>query len=264
MVFWLLVGFAGAVAAAPAIEWDAPPECPAVEAILASFSRMHLDAARTEEIEATGRVVRDDDGYTLSLSLRSGRASSDLRLGAKRCDTLADAVALELALAADARTVLSTVGAGKTAEEPRFRTSLGLFGGVGFGALPVLAPGAGLRVAFDAPAVRVALDARYFAPETAYYAGIPGPVGGRFDLAVGAVRVCSPPARRGFGVSACAGFEAGVLRGEGIGVSETFASNRFWGAKLRGVHRRGDAIDLARALEAQGAPSRPHRDATRS
>ena len=261
MVFWLLLGFAGPARAAPAVEWDAPAECPKVDAILASFSRMHLDAARTEGLEATGRVVREDDGFSLSLSLRSGRATSDLRLSAKKCDTLADAVALELALAVDAPAVLSTAGAETPrGPEPRFRTTLGLFGGVGFGALPGLAPGVRARVAFDTPAVRVELDARYFAPRSAYYADIAGPVGGRFNLAAGGLRVCSPPARLGFGVSGCAGFEAGVLRGEGVGVAETFSSNGFWGAFNAAPVLSwafGPALTLFAEAEAEIAVTRP-------
>lgn len=218
--------------ATPQVTWDAPPECPTAKAVLDSFRRMHADDAAANGLEATVHVERADDGFDLTLSLRLARAANDLRLHAMRCDTLADAVALELALAADARVATTAVNPPDAHEEPAptDRWAAAVLLGAAAGTTPAFAPGVRARLAYDTALVRLAIDATYLAPETATYSAVPGDVGARFNRITGGVDVCNAPGRHGLRVSACVGFEAGVLRGAGVDLEPAYTATAFWGA----------------------------------
>jgi hypothetical protein len=247
--------------AAPVVTWDAPPGCPTVDRVLESFALMHVDAAKTEELEANGRVVREGDVFVLALSLRSGRASNDLQLSERRCETLADVVALELALAADSRAVTSSMAARAPGTEPGAnRWVVGLAAGGASAWLPALAVGVQAAVAFDTSVLRLELDGSYFGPRNAYYGASAADAGARFDAFAGAVRVCSSAPRRGFGLGACAGFEAGGLRGVGFGLEPTYTSIGFWGALTASPVIRwafGPALTLFAEAEMDIAVARP-------
>ena len=225
------IAWSGSARGAPSLDWDAPSECPTAQEVLASFARMHADGARDSRFDAVARVTREDDAYVLRMSLHARDGASEVRYSARQCDTLADVAALELALTTDAPAIVASLESPK--REPAARSPAvvaSVAGGATAGALPGVAGGARVAVALDTAGVRLALNLRYFAPESASYGGVPGGPGGRFDRASSALRACSSPGSRRLGVGACAGFEGGFVHAAGFGLEPSFSSFAFWGA----------------------------------
>ena len=97
----LLVFEAGTARADEPVEltWSAPAECPDRDWVVRSVSaRLNSHASQpTAAVEASGRVVRRDDVYQLTLQTHAG----ERQLSAASCEELAGSAALILAFIAD-------------------------------------------------------------------------------------------------------------------------------------------------------------------
>ncbi|MBX7082275.1 MAG: hypothetical protein K1X88_23915 [Nannocystaceae bacterium] len=109
--------------AAPALaldlEWNAPVQCPAGDAVQRSIAAL---LARRVDLDPTGSLhVRADvrataEGFAVELALDDDSRAEQRTLHAPRCDALADAVALVVATSVDPRQVATTLAAAR--EDP--------------------------------------------------------------------------------------------------------------------------------------------------
>jgi hypothetical protein len=220
-----LTTYAATGRAEPALAWNAVPGCPDESEVQAAFRRMSVHRSPTN-VRARATVRRDGPRYELELSLFSGSGTAELRLVADQCTTLADVVALELALAADAGAVTSSINASHPDPEPRI--GVALFVGGAVGPLPGFAPAIRAAVQLELSPVRIEVGGKYLFAQTKTYEGLPESIGGTFQSTVGFARLCSGFPRTGFGIAACGGIESGVIRGDGFGPAESFESNQLW------------------------------------
>ena len=103
---WLLCACCGAlrsVAAAqePAaieLEWSAPRECPSRETVLERLSERRAQLTPTS-LRAYAKIVRAGAGYRMNLTLDNQGSRAERSLSGSRCDSLAEATAVLIALA---------------------------------------------------------------------------------------------------------------------------------------------------------------------
>ncbi|MFO0632279.1 MAG: hypothetical protein U0168_05440 [Nannocystaceae bacterium] len=124
-------GLAGDAATTPApalaldLEWNAPPQCPAGDAVQRSIAAL---LARRVDLDPTGSLhVRADvqasaDGFAVELALDDDTHAEQRSLQAPRCDALADAVALVVATSVDPRQVAATLS--QVRDQPRPAASI--------------------------------------------------------------------------------------------------------------------------------------------
>lgn len=221
--------------AAPELVWDAVPGCPDLAEVRAAFRRMSVHPSPAN-VRARAIVRSENARYTLDLSVFSKSGAAELRLVADECATLADVVALQLALAADASATTSSLKAARNESEPRI--GVALFAGGAVGPVPGTSFAVRALVGVDLAPIRVEAGGKHLFGRTETYAGIPERIGADFESTVGFARLCSATPVGGFGVAACAGMETGVVRGHGFGPAESFESNQLWvGATLAPVVR---------------------------
>jgi hypothetical protein len=242
------------------IDWSAPAECPRVERVIADVERFLAEgeSIRVDARTRVSAVVRREaaDRYTLELRARLPGGAVDRSISAERCDLLASAAALVIAVVLEPVVVLETVEtkavaprpatppapAPKPTPEPRPRTRFGGFvraTGVGaFGVLPRFGGGvagaAGLRIVTTPLAAgRLEVSALYEAPQRASADGMPE---ARALLQLWTVggRGCWAPAVRKVEFPLCAGAEVGVLRGEGVGLAQPRTARQVWSAAHAG------------------------------
>lgn len=102
----LLVGFACAATLSHAaaqsrleLTWDAPPECPQAPAVRQKVDALLGSAARkTGQLRASGRIVRTDGRYRLTLTVQEQNRARNRTIDAETCDDLAGAAAVALGL----------------------------------------------------------------------------------------------------------------------------------------------------------------------
>lgn len=224
------------------LEWDAPPECPSESEVRSAVDQW-LTAPAGEldlrAIHASARVRADPGGFRLELTFESKSGTGHETLVAPKCETLADIVALKVALAADPVGALETA-AGPPDEPHRAKTKrrehaygLRITGGAGFGPLPGAGPAAALVGSVHFRGARIELGAGYWFPESAHYESLPS-VGADFTLVAGMVRGCAAPRLGAVELPICGGLEAGDLRGKGFGVPTVEAADRPWIALVFG------------------------------
>jgi hypothetical protein len=213
------------VHAAPELAWTAAPGCPDEPQVQAAFRRMSVHPS-PRNVRARATIRREGPRYELELSLFSRSGTAEIHLVADECTTLADVVALELALAADAGAVTSAVKASRGNPEPRI--GVALFVGGAVGPLPGFSPAIRAAVQLELAPVRIEVGGKYLFGQTKTYENLPEPIGGDFQATLGFARLCSAFPTTGFGVAACGGIESGVIRGDGFGPAESFESNQLW------------------------------------
>ena len=80
--------------------WEAPEGCPAADELRQRVARLTTGSA-TATVEGLAHVAETPEGFTARLELRTAWATSTRTLEAERCSSLADAVALLVAIAID-------------------------------------------------------------------------------------------------------------------------------------------------------------------
>ena len=223
------------------VSWEAPPSCP-TEAAVRAAARQWLPEGDVDlsTIHVVARVARHAAGFALDLSFESKSGSGHETLVAARCQTLADVVALKVALAADPVATLESAeaqpeegtGRRRRARVP-IRYGVRLAGGVGFGPLPGAGPAAALLGSIIWQSARLELGAGYWFPKTAHFIEIPT-IGADLSLAAAMLRACATPRLGSVELPACAGLEIGDMRGTGFGVDTVRTADRVWIAVVLG------------------------------
>lgn len=91
--------------------WEAPPGCPSEQEVRARVVRLvGEEAARAARLRARGRVRADGQGWRLELELSGETGGGQRSLTAARCEELAEAGALVVAIAVDPRAALAGEG----------------------------------------------------------------------------------------------------------------------------------------------------------
>jgi hypothetical protein len=111
---WGGIVFARTLAAATPIEWDAPEGCPGTEAVYQELQRA-LGSERGELgslSRVRGAIVAEPKGYLLTLEVSDAGHRSLRSIRAERCEDLANAAALAIALAVHAAPGASDAGPG--------------------------------------------------------------------------------------------------------------------------------------------------------
>jgi hypothetical protein len=250
-----------AASAGTDIRWEAPAECPDANSVKLSIERLlgqSLDGLQDKNVRAHGEVRRNYVGnWELHCVLSVGDRVEEETLAAKKCQALADAMALKVALAIDPLAVAESVEPAASAVPPaapatpppapiridsvrnqaprpaRGQPGLRLVGGVGLGPLPSMTGGAGAYASLQLPSFRVELGGQGYWGGVARYAALPS-IGGHFQLFSGAARACFTPGSGYLTVPVCAGLEAGTVRGEGFGTASAETTSGLWAAAVLG------------------------------
>jgi hypothetical protein len=224
------------------VSWRAPASCPN-EAAVRNAVRQWLEASAGpvdfRAIHVVARVTPSAEGFALDLSFETKSGRGHETLVAVRCETLADIVALKVALAADP---VGTIEASETPEEPkrlrkrppeptRYGVRVGV--GAGFGPLPGVGPAGSLTASVMWRHARLELGGGYWFPKSARYEALPD-VGADFSLFAATFRVCAAPKLGQVEFPTCAGLEAGDMRGTGFGVANVESADRPWIAAVLG------------------------------
>ncbi len=231
------------------MDWQAPASCPTAAEIKAQVDA--LTEARLDGygvMAVTGAVTRgDEDDYRLRLTTSVGARTGVRELRATRCESLADSVALVIAvtlvpsmdqeLDPPERSPTSRpqpILAPSTADDfdaatsplprpapsrrrtaaPRALVRIGLGLDVGGGPGPTLASRLSAGVAW--PHVRIAAEGTYLAPRRAQG---PGSSAGRVQQGTVGVSACGVLAAPKWSVPLCGGTAVGLLRADSRGVS---------------------------------------------
>ena len=250
--------------------WQAPAACPDGAEVLRRLATLAPGRA-APGLRADGSIAPVVGGtWRLQLALRGPGIADTRTIDAAECSTLGDVAALLLAIAVAPETAVRRDEAGASAPDDRpvlplpprervaapsiaaapriepdelptapaprrsavLRGALRLAGGAEVGAIPAWSPSAVLGAALLGAGWRVELAGTYSARTVAY--DDRSPVGGRLQLAAGALRGCGVPRWRRLEVQlgshaqmprwrrfefpVCGGFELGALRGVARGV----------------------------------------------
>jgi hypothetical protein len=289
---WLLVGSLTLLGPTPEartrgyeLEWESPPECPTRDEVEGAIDRRlgTLPPNPRGVVHARAHIEVDSKGrYGLELVLDDG----DRKLDSPRCDELADAAALIVAIAVNPDAALADPGPvvpapvslePAPAPEPavdvtptatRTRTAatrpwfyLRLAGAFGYG--PVPAPAGGISFAFGLSGrhYRTELEGTYW-PARAIESRSNASVGGSFRMGTALARGCGVvggprDSSPGFVVAVplCGGLEIGAISGEGQGSLDANAETGVYLAARVGpqlaVHPpRGRGVGLFVSAEA--------------
>jgi hypothetical protein len=205
---WLVLG-AGA-AHAQSVHWRAPAGCPSEAQVQRAVQRGLADAPTPVDASAIAVEARVDTrpaGYALALRLSTPAGASDQQLTAADCRTLADAVALQVALSA---------GPAWAPEPVPRRLSLRVAGSYGAQLLPGAGPWLMLAGALGWSGFALELDVGYGFAGRARYADRQD-LGARVDALQAGARLCAEIALGSVGLPLCAGAELGLMRGTGLG-----------------------------------------------
>lgn len=234
--------------------WQAPAACPDGAEVLRRLATLAPGRA-APGLRADGSIAPLVGGtWRLQLALRGPGIADTRTIDAAECSTLGDVAALLLAIAVAPETAVRRHEAGATAPDDRpvlplpprepvaapsiaaapriepdelptapaprrsavLRGALRLAGGAEVGAIPAWSPSAVLGAALLGAGWRVELAGTYSARTLAY--DDRSAVGGRLQLAAGALRGCGVPRWRRFEFPVCGGLELGALRGVARGV----------------------------------------------
>jgi hypothetical protein len=225
------------------IHWVAPPGCPEEPAIRAAVRRWLQQSpepldAQAVRVEAT--IERVAGGFALELELESPSGTSQERLRAERCAAFIDVVGLKVSQAASP---LGWHEAPRDAEErapersPRVpRPSAAVPVGFAFGVraalggdVGALSSSAGATAWLRIAAFRFGVGLVYDLPFERRYPRLPQ-AGVELRRFAGSAQACIAPLLRPVELPLCAGFELGVMRGTGFGVSAATTSDQLWSA----------------------------------
>lgn len=223
--------------------WDAPAECPTVEAVREDIAALVREDSVRGPVHAEGRLTALDGRYTLEIAVQGPDDASTRTLEGDACAPLARAAALIVAVAADPMGAADPVhrepapiAIEPTAVRPRpvvqaetrvvpvvtepvwprwrHRVALSAHGGAVIGIAPATTGGIEAEIAWLFGPIRIgAIGSHWFARTTRPFeeAGIRASVSG------GGVRACYAPKGGSLEFPLCTGLEisAVVARGEG-------------------------------------------------
>ena len=243
-----------------AVAWDAPGECPGVEALKAEFRRVAGHVPPPAERLSAQVTVRRGPGraWLLTLATKTGTRVGERRLAGSDCAELMRAAALILGLMINPK-----AGFVETAPPPappplpppptavpddRFAAGADLQ--FGRGAQPAVAPGVGVRFAIAAAAFSAELRASFWTSRSTASSS-DAAAGGTFRFFdVGAAGCGRAWRRRGISPALCVGAALAHLQASGYGVSNPGEASAWWPAafaeaSLRERITRRNAVRLA-------------------
>lgn len=232
-----------------AISWNAPGECPGIDALKAEVRRMAGQVPPPAERLAAEVTVRRaaGAGWQLTLATKAGTREGERKLAGADCAELMRAAALVMALMINpqANAIAEPPPPPPPAPPPpppverARRFSAGADVVVGSGALPDVAPGFGVRFAAGASSpFSVELRASVFMSRSTASASDPTK-GGSFDLMDGALAGCARARRdRRLSPGACAGASVVRLHGAGYGVTSPDDASAWWTAAFAEANLR--------------------------
>jgi len=247
---------------AVSLTWEAPAGCPSSERILAETDRILAGSTvRTDPpIEARARVRQDGERWLLSLETRRGEVAGSRELEGESCTALGEAMIVILVLMIDPALVPETppsLEPEPVVEPPpppppappvvtrpapppvepagcrwgRPALSLSALGDLG--ALPGPAGGGELAFGLRRCALGASLAARGLAPRTGEAALDAGAGGDLWLYAAGAALALHADLA-GLELAAAAGFEAGAMSGQGVGINNPDSGRALWLAASAG------------------------------
>lgn len=237
--------------AAPAdvdLQWNAPASCPDRQQVLEQaleLVAMEADALGGVSVRAQVREGAGDS-FEMDLRLRTTSGTTERAMNAVTCETLAEATALALVIAADEARALErlqqTSAAPLVAEQTapvaspgRVRGTVEVGTGLSLGALPGFGPHVfvGLGVRGDRWSV-TGYGTHVFARTGSLDAVPESGAAGRFQLWAGGLRGCAHPNLGRVQLPLCAGAEAGQIAGRGVGIENPQKNAEPWGAVVGG------------------------------
>jgi hypothetical protein len=237
---------------AAALTYSAPDVCPSQVAFVEEVERLvGHPLADIVGVDFAVEIGAKDRGFRATVRTRAAGVTEAARareVTGATCDQAAQAAAVVVALAARTASAESApepedepetepppTEAGPMEPSPRGRgrqhegatvdVTAGAAAVADAGALPGLAPGLAAEVGLAFSSARVLVQGVYILP---LEHRIADGSGGRFTLAAGAVLACANRGVRLLLLAACAGFEAGVLAGEGVGLVRPASESSFW------------------------------------
>jgi hypothetical protein len=242
-----------------AISWNAPGECPGLDALKAEVRRVAGQVPPPSEPLSADATVRRGSGtsWQLTLTTRAGARAGERRLAGADCAELMHAAALVMALMINPQASIVPEPPSPPPPEapppppiPERRFAVGADVVVGSGALPEIAPGIGLRFAAAAGALSAELRASIWASRSTESPSAPG-TGGSFNLADGAIAGCARARRdRRLAPGVCVGASVVRLHGTGYGVTDPDDAAAWWTVAFAEANLRirltpGNAVRLA-------------------
>ena len=220
-----------------AIGWNAPAECPSLDALEAEVRRIAGQVPPpAEPLAAEASVRRAASGWQLTLTTRAGTRAGERKLAGPDCAELMRAAALVMALMINPQASLGPEPPPPLPPPPpppppparRFAVGADVL--VGSGALPGAAGGFGLRLGAGAAVFSGELRASLWLSRSTASTADPT-AGGSFDLADGAVAGCARARHdRALSPGACAGASVVRLHGTGYGISTPGEASAWWTA----------------------------------
>ena len=244
------------VAEPPTLVWDADPPCPEASVVRARVEALIGRPLRDEGEPVHAVAVVDTRGPQprLQLRLRSETGVSDRLITASACTELAEITAVMVAVAIDpslpeptpvpepepaappdetpAPVVAPPPAAPAPAAEPRLSGLVRASAGIGFGAVPGIAPTVGGLAGLRWPHARLEIGAEHWLVQEARFAGARS-VGVDVRLTTGHASGCWVPGvatarSRRVEFPLCAGAAIGSLRGDGVGVPRRTKKRLLW------------------------------------
>lgn len=244
--------------------WHAPAECLDRDA-----ARNAIEAALGTKTSASGsqavvrvKIAQTENGrFAADIWMYDPKGSGERSLEGADCPQVAQAVVLIVAFALKADHDAGSATTQTQTEErrdpqiaDRTRFSIGVRAAGDIGSLPK--PDAGFALVLEARNERLSAEIALSAwlPRASYNGPVPGS-GGEFALYTGALRGCFDllsAQGRAWSLGPCAGAEAGMTSGNGIGFKGHSSAHEPWGAGLFGLSLRYlGALPLALGIRAE-------------
>jgi hypothetical protein len=229
--------------AAVALEWSAPPECPARPWILAEVARLlgrPVDERSVPALRVRGNVARANGSgpYRVLLHTEAADGAGERTLEDPVCLRVAEATAFVIALAIDPGAVAEMQQRRQRAPppvvppRPRERLVRFVVGPVvsgDLGTLPQPSLGLGLTLGLViGRTVRIeAMGTSWLPQDIPAGNGLPGGAHTRVFV-LGSLRGCVERGWRWVEIGGCVGFEAGGVDAAGFGISDPVTSQSLW------------------------------------
>lgn len=206
------------------IDWRAPAECPSASHVKAHALTL-LDGAVHSSLIAEVEVTEREGSYRAHIVLRGPNGFGERDIEDRRCDVLADSVAVLIALSTPPSARVDTGSGWALALRPEAR--------VLFGTLPRSAAGVGGAIAIEGVAsLRLELHGTFYVPQSSTFAGTS--LGGRFQLLTAGASLCRTWSFGRFNGGPCLGAQLHYISASGFGGDvELPGSTSFWGPSLR-------------------------------
>jgi hypothetical protein len=208
------------------IAWDAPAGCPSESEVAQTVRELSGASAierQSADVEIEADVSESESGYVMELRMRTASGTRSMRLSSLGCALLARVVGLQTALllsnespAERRRTAGSDTG-----------PSVGLRAHAGLATTPLPFPSfvAGIAGSLRLSPLRLEWTLRYVFARELHYEEQPE-VGGTLRAWSTSLSPCVGAVWAGCEWSACVALEAGIVRGEGIGLQPSRVTDR--------------------------------------